>query len=377
MRVLHLFSDWKWTGPAEPVVSLCEALSKRGVAVTLAYRKTPIEFPERTVEKEVASRDVPGHDGFKLNRYFSPRDWVFDLREISRFVDDRSFEVVHTHLSHDHATAAISLVFSKKKPLLVRTDHKRDGLPLGRSMAYLMARTDGLVTYSEKLRQEDMRHFTIPAERTCKLPPGFTPYTGPVEDVRASLGVGTSEKVIGVIGRLKKDRGYDVILQAFKRVRDKMENVKLVIVGRSSQVEESIMKPLAALGLEQDVILAGYRVEDYFSVIAAFDIFLMMRAGSDGTARALREVLGMGIPAIVSTKGMLPELVIDGQTGYAVDLDEHALADRMVRLLTDDATRTRFGINARNYALSEWDYSTQAERLMHFYETLLQLGKRR
>ena len=182
--------------------------------------------------------------------------------------------------------------------------------------------------------------------------------------------------MIGVIGRLKKDRGYDVILQAFKRVRDQMENVKLVIVGRSSQVEESIMKPLAALGLEQDVILAGYRVEDYFSVIAAFDIFLMMRAGSDGTARALREVLGMGKPAIVSTKGMLPELVIDGQTGYVVDLDEHALADRMVRLLTDDTMRARFGINARNYALSEWDYSTQAERLMHFLRDLITARKK-
>jgi len=377
MRVLHLFSDWKWTGPAEPVVSLCEALSKRGLDVTLAYRKTPIEFPERTVEKEVESRDVPGYDGFRLNRYFSPPDWVFDLREIRRYVGERDIDIVHTHLSHDHATAAISLLFSKRKPLLVRTDHKRDGLPRGRSMAYLMARTDGLVTYSEKLRQEDMRLFSVPAERTCKLPPGFKPYTGPVEDVRASLGVASSEKVIGVIGRLKKDRGYDVILQAFKRVREQMENVKLVIVGRSSQVEESIMKPLAALGLERDVILAGYRVEDYFSVIAAFDIFLMMRAGSDGTARALREVLGMGKSAIVSTKGMLSELVIDGRTGYVVDLDEHALADRMVRLLADDTMRARFGINARNYALSEWDYNVQAERLIAFYTRLLDLGKRR
>jgi glycosyltransferase involved in cell wall biosynthesis len=377
MRVLHLFSDWKWTGPAEPVVSLCDALSKRGLDVTLAYRKTPLEFSERTVEKEVESRDVPGHDGFKLNRYFSTRDWLFDLKEIRRYVGERGVDIVHTHLSHDHATAAISLLLSKRKPLLVRTDHKRDGLPRGRSMAYLMARTDGLVTYSEKLRQEDMRLFSVPVERTCKLPPGFTPYTGPVEDVRASLGIKSSDKVIGVIGRLKKDRGYDVILQAFKRVREQMENVKLVIVGRSSQVEESIMKPLAALGLEEDVILAGYRVEDYFSVIAAFDMFLMMRAGSDGTARALREVLGMGKPAIVSTKGMLPELVIDGQTGYVVDLEEHALADRMVRLLTDDTMRARFGINARTYALSEWDYSVQAERLMHFYETLLKAGKRR
>jgi glycosyltransferase involved in cell wall biosynthesis len=377
MKVLHLFSDWKWTGPAEPVVSLCEALAHRGLDVVLAYRKTPIEFPERTVGKEVVARGVPGHDGFRLNRYFSVGDWLFDLKEIGRYASEREIDIVHTHLSHDHATAAVSLLFSKRRPLLVRTDHKRDGLPAGRAMAALIARTDGLVTYSETLRQSDMRHFRLPLERTCKLPPGFTPYTGPVEDVRASLGVGPSDKVIGVIGRLKKDRGYDVILQAFKNVRERMENVKLVIVGRSSQVEESIVKPLAALGLERDVILAGYRIEDYFSVINAFDLFLMMRAGSDGTARALREVLGMGKPAIVSSKGMLPELVIDGETGYVVDMDAQRLAERMVRLLTDDEMRVRFGKKARANALSEWDYGVQAERLMRFYESLMTIGKRR
>jgi glycosyltransferase involved in cell wall biosynthesis len=377
MRVLHLFSDWKWTGPAEPVVSLCEALSGQGLAVTLAYRKTPIEFPERTVEKEVVKRNVPGFDGFRLNRYFSPRDWVFDLREIRRFVDERGVDVVHTHLSHDHATAVASLLFSRKKPLLVRTDHKRDGLPHSRPMAYLMSRTDGLVTYSERLRQQDVKHFRFPVERSCKLPPGLKPYRGAAENIKESLGVKGSELVIGVIGRLKKDRGYDVILKAFRKARDQVGHVKLVIVGRSSQIEESIKKPLIELGLEQDVILAGYRIEDYFSVIASFDIFVMMRAGSDGTARALREVLGMGKPAIVSTQGMLSELVIDGQTGFSVDPDEHELADRMVRLLSDEKMRAQFGMNARNYALSEWDYNAQASRLIDFYKRLLELGKRR
>ncbi len=377
MRVLHLFSDWKWTGPAEPVVSLCETLKRQGLAVTLAYRKTPIEFPERTVEKEVLARSVPGTDGFRLNRYFSPRDWLFDLREISRFVDERAIDIVHAHLSHDHAEAAASLFFARRKPLLVRTDHKRDGLPRSRPMSYLMARTDGLVTYSERLRRQDAEYFRIPSERICRLPPGLKPYSGPVENIRENLGLKGSDRVIGVIGRLKKDRGYDTILKAFRKVRDRAEHVKLVIVGRSSQVEESIKKPLVELGLEQDVILAGYRIEDYFSVIAAFDIFVMMRAGSDGTARALREVLGMGKPAIVSTQGMLPELVIDGQTGYAVDPDEDELADRILRLLGNEKMRVQFGVNARNYALSEWDYSAQATKLVDFYERLVHLGKRR
>jgi hypothetical protein len=57
MKVLNLFSDWKWTGPAEPVLSLCEALGHEGVDVILAYRKTPLEFHERTVGKEAQKRN--------------------------------------------------------------------------------------------------------------------------------------------------------------------------------------------------------------------------------------------------------------------------------------------------------------------------------
>ena len=53
----HL-SDWKWTGPAEPVVSLCEALAALGVDVVLAFRKAPADFRERTVEKEAEKRGV-------------------------------------------------------------------------------------------------------------------------------------------------------------------------------------------------------------------------------------------------------------------------------------------------------------------------------
>ncbi len=76
MRILHLFSDWKWTGPAEPVLSLCENLQNEGVDVVLAYRKTPIDFPERTVDKEASKRGIRCYEGLRLNRYFSARDWA-------------------------------------------------------------------------------------------------------------------------------------------------------------------------------------------------------------------------------------------------------------------------------------------------------------
>jgi glycosyltransferase involved in cell wall biosynthesis len=152
--------------------------------------------------------------------------------------------------------------------------------------------------------------------------------------------------------------------------------VKLLIVGRSSQIEKSIMQPINELGIEKDVIIAGYRIDDYFSVISTFDLFVMMRAGSDGSARALREVMAMGKAAIVSESGMLPELVRDGLSGFVVKVDPHQLADRMERVVRDENQRRAFEVNAKRIAAEEWNYTAQARKLKGFYESLLVLGKR-
>lgn len=375
MKVLHLFSDWKWTGPAEPTVSLCEALFAAGVDVTMAFRQTPIDYPDRTVGKEVGKRVIPHFDGFRLNRYFSFSDWAFDIRSIRSYVAEKGIDILHTNLSHDHFTALVSFALPGKKPLIIRTDHKRDGLDRSPFMSRAFARTDGLVTYSRKIMDADIKNFRFPAERTCVIPPGITPYQGPVADMRPALGIKPDELVIGVIGRLKPDRGYDVILEAFKLVRERVNNAKLVIVGRSSQIENSIMKPLRALGIADHVVIAGYRVEDYFSVIAAFDLFVMMRAGSDGSARALREVMAMGKPAVVSGLGMLPELVEDGLSGF-ISEGPKDLAEKLIDLLTNDAKRRAFGERARDGAVEKWSYAAQAEGMKQFYEKLLLMGRR-
>jgi glycosyltransferase involved in cell wall biosynthesis len=377
MKVLNLFSDWKWTGPAEPVLSLCEALGHEGVDVILAYRKTPLEFHERTVGKEARKKNIQCFDGFRLNRYFSVKDWCFDAKFLGPYIEQEGIDVVHTNLSHDYFTALTALTFMKKRPLIIRTDHKRDGMPVNWFMSWALSRTDGIVTYSEKIRKQDMANFRFPEARMCVIPPGIDPHEGTIRDMRHEFGLEMNDKVIGVIGRLKPDRGFDVILKAFKIVKERAGNVKLLIMGRSSQIEESVIKPLRNLGLEKDVILAGYQIDNYFSVIALFDLFVMMRAGSDGSGRALREVMAMAKPAIVSDVGMLSDFVEDGKNGYVTKWDEHDLAEKMEALITDDTKRKQFGDNAKETAREKWNYHLQAKTMKNFYESLLRLGKRK
>lgn len=371
MKVLHIISDWKWTGPAEPVVSLCEALISQGVEVQVAYRKTPFDFPERTIEKEVKKRGIPFYEGFRLNRYFSIGDWVYDIFEISEYCKRSKIDICHTHLSHDHFISFLSLYFAPEKPLLIRTDHKRDGIKRDFFTSFVLKRTDGLVTFSERIAQQAVLNFKLSPEKVCVIPPGVSFNFGNVRDLREEFGIKPDDKVLGVVGRLKTDRGYDIILKAYKIVRDIYPNAKLLILGRSSQIERSILKPAKELGLKEGVILAGYRVEDYYSVINCFDIFVMMRAGSDGTGRALREVMAMGKPAIVSDMGMLPEMIKEGETGFIVPPNEKALAEKIMILIGNEELRRKMGENAKRYAKDNWSYIRQARFLIDFYERLL------
>jgi glycosyltransferase involved in cell wall biosynthesis len=371
MKVLHLLSDWKWTGSSEPVVSLCEALAAEGVDVTIAYRKTPAHRDrENTVEKEVKQRGIQHFEGFRLNRYFSLKDWLYDIIYIKRYVENEGVDIVHTNLAHDHFLALLSLQFCKKRPLIIRTDHKRDGIPAAPFMKWALSQTDSLVAYSRKIIDHDIRTFRYPVEKTCIIPPGVKLFEGEIEDKRHVFHM--NDRIIGVVGRLKKERGYDIIFKAFKQVKGRIDNVKLLVLGRGSPQDELIVhNSIADLGIENDVILSGYRSDDYFSMISAFDVFVMMRAGTDGTARALREVMSMGVPPVVSDLGMLPELVDDGINGFVVKPQENVLAEKIIELLLDEEKRQTFGKNAKETAQSKWSYKNQALTLMNFYKELL------
>jgi glycosyltransferase involved in cell wall biosynthesis len=373
MKVLHLLSDWKWTGSSEPVVSLCEALAAEGVDVTIAYRKKPAHRDNvNSVGNEVKNRGIPYFEGFRLNRYFSLRDSLYDIINIKHYVENEGVDIVHTNLPHDHFLALLSLQFCKKRPLIIRTDHKRDGIPKAPFMKWALFRTDSLVAYSRKITDHDIKTFGYPVEKTCIIPPGVNLFEGKIDDKRHDLHIDDNDKIIGVVGRLKKERGYDTIFKAFKLVRDRIMNVKLLVLGRGSPQDESIVhNSIEDLGIENDVILAGYRSDDYFSMISAFDVFVMMRAGTDGTARALREVMSMGVPPVVSDLGMLPELVDDGINGFVVKPQEHILAENIIELLLDEEKRQTFGKNAKETAQSKWSYKNQAVTMMNFYKELL------
>jgi glycosyltransferase involved in cell wall biosynthesis len=106
------------------------------------------------------------------------------------------------------------------------------------------------------------------------------------------------------------------------------------------------------------------------------DIFVFLMAGSDGTARALREAMAMGKPAMVARRGMLPELVDDGVTGLIVDDTPENICAALRILVTNKSLRNKMGQRAREKAVREFRLEKQAQEVEAFYQHMIEMGPR-
>jgi glycosyltransferase involved in cell wall biosynthesis len=387
MKILHLFSNWKWTGPADPTLNLCKGLEKKGHDVTFAYRKPPLPV-EDSIERRVLQSGVKATDRFQLDhsvKFYHPSflpTHVRDILDLTHYLREEKFDILNVHHSHGHLLGGIAAKRSGHPVIVIRSDHKRDPLKPGLGNRFLISHlTDGMITFSERARREDSEHFGLPLERVGKITPAldlnrYDPQ-GKFKEMRARFGIGPKEIVIGMIARFQKYRRTDVFLEAVKTIVKEFQNVKILLVGRSSQIEESVIQPMKQLGVEKWIVLGGYQTKDYLDTLACMDIFVFLMAGSDGTARALREVMAMGKPAIVADRGMLPELVEDGISGLVVNDTAEELARAVLRLLHHPEMREALGKAAYRRAHQDFRLDRQVDAVESFYQQMVRLGKRK
>jgi glycosyltransferase involved in cell wall biosynthesis len=101
------------------------------------------------------------------------------------------------------------------------------------------------------------------------------------------------------------------------------------------------------------------------------DIFVFMIAGSDGTARAMREALAMGVPVIANNIGMLPELIDDGQSGLLFSDNPQDLAEKILKLAGDASLRKTIAAAAAAKAKDDFSLERQVSAIEAFYASLL------
>lgn len=371
MKILHLFSNHKLTGPAAPAVTLAAELVKRGHDVAFAHAPLPTPA-EGYIDQAAAAAGLNTTTAFELPKHLVVSTLVLDAFKLNRFIRANGFDIVHCHLLNDHLTAACSLM-GGSKTRIVRTNH--DAVPLKktlRNMFLFPARTHALIELSHAALEADSANFRIPPDRICVIDSAidlarFDP-ARELPDMRAKWGIRSDDFVIGIAARIQARRRFDVLLDAVAIALREIPNLKLVVIGRGTQIENVAVLPARERGLNEAVVFAGYlRGDEYVGGLAALDAKVFMMPGTDGSCRAAREAMALARPVIAAKRGMLPELIEDGRTGRVVVDTPENLAGAIVALGRDEGQRIAMGRAARETALARFDPAKQAAQVEEVY----------
>jgi len=374
MKILHLFSNWKWTGPAEHALNTAIALSKTGHHVTFACAAPPAGAPESIVATAQQAGITP-LTSFSLNKHFNVADNMSDIVRLRSLLKTENFDLVHTHLTNDHFLAGATARLIKKKIPVVRTCYEGNGLKANwKNRLLLAAMTDGLITISEQARSQIIKAYSLPENNVWKVhvPVDLEKFDSTViKNSRAQYRLADSDIVGGIVARVQKHRRFGVLLAALEMVLREVPQLKFMIIGRGTHIEEIAVKPSMKLGIRPNLIFTGYKGEDYRETFACLNFKVFLMPGSDGSCRAVREAMALGIPVIAARRGMLPEIIENNREGLIVDDSPENLADAMMTLIENPGIRQAMGLNAQQKAREEFDLEKQTKKIAAIYEEVL------
>jgi len=156
-------------------------------------------------------------------------------------------------------------------------------------------------------------------------------------------------------GRLAEIKRIDIFLQTVKAVREKIPDVKVVVVGDGT-LRGHLQALSVDLGIDRNVSFVGHQ-EKIETWLRQSKIFVLT-SDSEGLSLSMMEAMMCGLPAVVSDVGDLGDLVQHGVNGYLVPRRSPDLfAERLVELLSDASKLATFSQAARRSALR---YETHA-----------------
>jgi glycosyltransferase involved in cell wall biosynthesis len=183
------------------------------------------------------------------------------------------------------------------------------------------------------------------------------------------------------VGRLTPHKGVDRLIQALPR------NTTLTIAGTPGHdrrpPEHNYPALLARLAEGRNVRFVGRVGDDELATLyrrARAFVLPSVHETCYGTRIAIPELLGLslleamasGTPVIASNLGGLPEVIVDGQTGFVVEPGNVTeLRSRLEQLTGDDRLAAHMGDNARQHVLENFTWERCADRCLRIYEELI------
>ncbi|RKD17057.1 N-acetyl-alpha-D-glucosaminyl L-malate synthase BshA [Pelobium manganitolerans] len=364
-------------GSGVVATELGKALADNGHQVHFITYSQPARldfFSENLYYHEVSVSQYPLFD-------YAP----YELALSSKMVDVVRFEkldILHVHYAIPHASAAfmakqILATYNIHIPV-VTTLHGTDITLVGRDVTFKpvvtfsINQSDGVTAVSEDLRKSTYDHFEI--KKDIRVIPNF------IDHVRFSLKpkdhfkkaiAPMGERILTHTSNFRKVKRTQDVMHIFKTVLEKVP-AKLLMVGDGPE-RVNCEQLCRSLGICEHVRFLG-KQEAVEEILSVSDLFLMPSA-SESFGLAALEAMACKVPVVSSNTGGLPELNIDGVTGFLDAVgDVESMAQHAIHILEDDARLALFKENALKRAY-EFDLNRILPMYEAFYNEVIELSR--
>ena len=325
LRILYVDTEEFWRGGQEQLVTLMTGMKQRGHEVHLA---APHGSP---LAQEALRRSIPAHP-FRQRGEFSPLAPLSLLRMLRR----RTPDIVHFNTPRPIIAGGLAS-FLGKAPL--RVCSRRVNFPLRSKISYLKYNLflEGIVTVSTSIQQTLIQH-GVDSDRIKVIYEGVD--VSWIDQIGASsLFSDGAGPIVGTVAHLSPEKGHGTVLKAAALLRSEFPEVTYVFVG-DGPLKAELAAKAAGLGIRDRVVFTGFR-SDSEALMKEFDIFCLA-SDSEGLSSAILAAMATPLPVVATNVGGIPELVIDGETGFLSPAgDPESLAARLRPLLLSEELRSK------------------------------------
>src|ERR1700712_512548 len=336
-------------GSGVVATELGKALADNGHQVHFVTYNQPARldfFSENLFYHEVSVSKYPLFD-------FPP----YELALASRLVDvvrHEKLDVLHVHYAIPHASAAVMakqilMTYGIFIPV-VTTLHRTDITLVGKDrtfkpvVTFSINKSDGVTAVSEHLRHDTFEFFEI--ENEIRVIPNFidlTRFNLKAKDHFKKAIAPFGEKIVVHTSNFRKVKRTEDVIKIFAQLIKRIP-AKLLMVGDGP--ERSYCEQLCRdLGVEDDIRFLG-KQDAIEEILSVSDLFLMP-SESESFGLAALEAMACKVPVISSNAGGLPELNVEGETGFLRDVgDVDGMAEQAIYILEDEKRLQLFKDNA-------------------------------
>jgi glycosyltransferase involved in cell wall biosynthesis len=337
----------------------------------------------------VATLEEHGIEHVPLPRSTRARDLRADLAtalDFFRICRRLRPDIVHTHNPKPGVYGRIGARLAGVSHV-VNTVHGLYAQPTDgwrrRAIVYTLERVAASFSDAELLQNPEdlpvLRRLRVPAHKLHLLGNGvdltrFDPqeHTISRRELRRELGIDDETVVVGLVGRLVREKGYPEVFDAARRLRRSHPHVRFLVAGphdpdKADAVSEGELHRAAD---EAGVVFLGMR-DDVERLYAGMDLYLLA-SHREGFPRAAMEAAAMALPVIATDIRGCRQVVDHERTGLLVPVrDVGGIVAAVERLAEDAGLRAQYGAAAHEKALAEFDDQQQIARTLALYDRLL------